>query len=278
MFHHSQDCRIPYTYMLWMIGVCHSLSNVFISSKDNFMFGVQMVCSQSSEFRCNNVCGNPLACGNHTCSSTCHFISFPRVVVGEEILERIVTKPSGVELPDPSDAPEGVWGKYGSSLPTEDFSDTEKLSGSASMTERMSAKSTSSRPVDCCECCLLPCQKVCWQLFPTIKRVLVCLYVRGDQLYPAVLQSAKDCKKLCCRLRCQVISLLSGWVSSDWVVSWLYRSDLFHVHIHVPKVAILEIADRVKQLLNVPATVRPWLTHLSALCSTLPLRPQKWSY
>lgn len=155
-----------------------------------------MVCSQSSEFRCNNVCGNPLACGNHTCGSTCHFITVPRVVVGEEILERIVPKPPGVELPDPSDAPEGVWGKYGSSPPTEDFSDTENHSGSASMTERISAKSTSSRALDNCERCLLPCQKVCWQLFPTIKSAFVCYMLMMTNYFHQVLQSAKDCKKV----------------------------------------------------------------------------------
>lgn len=97
-----------------------------------------------------------------------------------------------------------------------------------------------------------------------------------------VLQSTKDCKKIV--LHAIEVSdplplFLSGCALPDWVVPpCLYRSDLFHVHIHVPEVAILEIADHVKQLLNVPATVGPWSTHLSALFSTLPLKPQKQSY
>ena len=32
----------------------------------------QMVCSDKSEFSCENLCGNPLPCGNHYCTKTCH--------------------------------------------------------------------------------------------------------------------------------------------------------------------------------------------------------------
>jgi hypothetical protein len=32
----------------------------------------QMVCSDKSRFSCENLCGNPLPCGNHYCTKTCH--------------------------------------------------------------------------------------------------------------------------------------------------------------------------------------------------------------
>lgn len=31
-----------------------------------------MVCSNKSQFSCDNLCGNPLPCGNHYCTKTCH--------------------------------------------------------------------------------------------------------------------------------------------------------------------------------------------------------------
>ncbi|XP_019449867.1 PREDICTED: NF-X1-type zinc finger protein NFXL2 [Lupinus angustifolius] len=31
-----------------------------------------MVCSNKSQFSCENLCGNPLPCGNHYCTKTCH--------------------------------------------------------------------------------------------------------------------------------------------------------------------------------------------------------------
>ncbi|XP_022633134.1 NF-X1-type zinc finger protein NFXL2-like [Vigna radiata var. radiata] len=31
-----------------------------------------MVCSDKSQFSCENLCGNPLPCGNHYCTKTCH--------------------------------------------------------------------------------------------------------------------------------------------------------------------------------------------------------------
>lgn len=31
-----------------------------------------MVCSDKTQFACDNLCGNPLPCGNHYCSFTCH--------------------------------------------------------------------------------------------------------------------------------------------------------------------------------------------------------------
>lgn len=75
---------------------------------------LQMVCSQSSEFRCSKDCGNPLACGNHFCRNTCHFVTIPRLVAGEEVfqLDKLPI-PAGLELAEPTEAPEGVWGKYG---------------------------------------------------------------------------------------------------------------------------------------------------------------------
>ena len=32
----------------------------------------QMVCSDKTQFSCDNLCGNPLSCGNHYCTKTCH--------------------------------------------------------------------------------------------------------------------------------------------------------------------------------------------------------------
>ncbi|KAH9620000.1 hypothetical protein KSS87_005491 [Heliosperma pusillum] len=31
-----------------------------------------MICSDNSQYSCDNLCGNPLACGNHYCTKTCH--------------------------------------------------------------------------------------------------------------------------------------------------------------------------------------------------------------
>lgn len=117
---------------------------------------MQMVCSQSSEFRCSNACGNPLACGNHTCRSTCHFVTIPRLVAGEEVyqLDKLPIPP-GIELVEPTNGPEGVWGKFGSSLPQ------EKCTSNGS-TEDSSNQPDNLKVVDSCEQCRLPCQKVCY--------------------------------------------------------------------------------------------------------------------
>lgn len=38
-----------------------------------FVFALdQMVCSDKTLFSCENLCGNPLPCGNHFCTKTCH--------------------------------------------------------------------------------------------------------------------------------------------------------------------------------------------------------------
>ncbi|KAF5752574.1 putative nuclear transcription factor X-box binding [Tripterygium wilfordii] len=36
-----------------------------------------MVCSNIKQFSCENLCGNPLPCGNHYCTKTCHALSSP---------------------------------------------------------------------------------------------------------------------------------------------------------------------------------------------------------
>lgn len=43
----------------------------FFSRFDMFLLA-QMVCSDKTQFACDNLCGNPLPCGNHYCSFTCH--------------------------------------------------------------------------------------------------------------------------------------------------------------------------------------------------------------
>lgn len=35
-------------------------------------FMIQMVCSDKTLFSCDNLCGNPLSCGNHYCTKICH--------------------------------------------------------------------------------------------------------------------------------------------------------------------------------------------------------------
>lgn len=35
-------------------------------------FSFQMVCSDRTVFSCDNLCGNPLPCGNHYCTKVCH--------------------------------------------------------------------------------------------------------------------------------------------------------------------------------------------------------------
>ena len=114
-----------------------------------------MVCSQSSEFRCSNDCGNPLACGNHTCRKTCHFVTIPRLVAGEEVyVMRVVPPPPEVvEVEEPTSAPEGAWGKYGSSLPPEKCTSNGAAEGALTAPDNV-------KVVDSCEQCRLPCQKV----------------------------------------------------------------------------------------------------------------------
>ncbi|OWM87423.1 hypothetical protein CDL15_Pgr022534 [Punica granatum] len=41
-----------------------------------------MVCSSKTQFSCDNLCGNPLSCGNHYCTKTCHPLK-GRTVSGE---------------------------------------------------------------------------------------------------------------------------------------------------------------------------------------------------
>lgn len=61
-------------------GRCHLfISYLFFSlealSICSFTFGcflVQIVCSSKALFSCDNLCGNPLPCGNHYCTKTCH--------------------------------------------------------------------------------------------------------------------------------------------------------------------------------------------------------------
>lgn len=36
------------------------------------IFPGQMVCSKAADFSCDNLCGNPLPCGNHYCTYVCH--------------------------------------------------------------------------------------------------------------------------------------------------------------------------------------------------------------
>lgn len=137
-----------------------------------------MVCSQSSEFRCSNACGNPLACGNHTCRSTCHFVTIPRIVAGEEVFQLDkLSIPPGIELGEPTNVPEGVWGKYGASLPH------EKCTSNGS-TEDTSNQPDNLKVVDSCEQCRLPCQK---------KRALQCPHPCTQRCHIA---SCKPCKAI----------------------------------------------------------------------------------
>ncbi|KAL1535523.1 NF-X1-type zinc finger protein nfxl2 [Salvia divinorum] len=42
-----------------------------------------MVCSNSAEFPCDNLCGNPLPCGNHYCTYVCHLLKVHSSKTGE---------------------------------------------------------------------------------------------------------------------------------------------------------------------------------------------------
>ncbi|XP_051138149.1 NF-X1-type zinc finger protein NFXL2 [Andrographis paniculata] len=47
-----------------------------------------MVCSKATEFSCDNLCGNPLPCGNHYCTYVCHALKIhPSDKIGESCEE-----------------------------------------------------------------------------------------------------------------------------------------------------------------------------------------------
>lgn len=124
---------------------------------------MQMVCSQSSEFRCSKDCGNPLACGNHFCRNTCHFVTIPRLVAGEEVfqLDKLPI-PAGLELAEPTEAPEGVWGKYGASLPHDNCTSNGSTEYTSNQPDNVKASQPDNiKVIDSCEQCRIPCQKVC---------------------------------------------------------------------------------------------------------------------
>lgn len=75
---------------------------------------MQMVCLQSFEFWCSNVCGNFLVCGNYICRSICYFVIILCIVVGEEVFQfdKLFIF-FGIELGELINVFEGVWGKYG---------------------------------------------------------------------------------------------------------------------------------------------------------------------
>lgn len=145
---------------LFWIGVaillnCTCFEMPFFYVSNDGLIIMQMVCSQSSEFRCSNACGNPLACGNHTCRSTCHFVTIPRLVAGEEVyqLDKL-SIPPGIDSAEPTDVPEGAWGKYGSSLPH------DKSTSNGLTEDDTSIQPDNLKVVDSCEQCRLTCQKV----------------------------------------------------------------------------------------------------------------------
>ncbi|XP_010543727.1 PREDICTED: NF-X1-type zinc finger protein NFXL2 isoform X2 [Tarenaya hassleriana] len=43
-----------------------------------------MVCSDRTQFTCDNLCGNPLPCGNHYCTRTCHALKVRSSVSGSD--------------------------------------------------------------------------------------------------------------------------------------------------------------------------------------------------
>lgn len=46
-----------------------SVVDVYIVTLSSLL---QMICSHKAEFSCDYLCGNPLPCGNHYCTKTCH--------------------------------------------------------------------------------------------------------------------------------------------------------------------------------------------------------------
>ncbi|KAG5146825.1 hypothetical protein JHK84_032368 [Glycine max] len=56
-----------------------------------------MVCSDKSQFSCENLCGNPVPCGNHYCTKTCHALENQKeslhvhiTALGDAILETVL--------------------------------------------------------------------------------------------------------------------------------------------------------------------------------------------
>lgn len=162
---------------------------------------MQMVCSQSAEFRCSKLCGNPLACGNHICRNSCHFVTIPRIVAGEEVyVKQVVVMPSGIDLAEPTDEPERVWGKYGSSPLNE-------KGNSNNLVQETSTQPDNVKVVDSCEQCRLPCQK---------KRFLRCphpctqiCHIGDCKPCKAVLKRACHCEALVQSFECTAFNSVS---------------------------------------------------------------------
>lgn len=69
LFQMHIQCQTFYVPFVYLEILFHSFSPTF----DMFLFLLaQMVCSDITQFACDNLCGNPLPCGNHYCSYTCH--------------------------------------------------------------------------------------------------------------------------------------------------------------------------------------------------------------
>lgn len=76
-------------------------------------------------------------------------------MAGEEVyVKQVVVMPSGIDLAEPTDEPERVWGKYGSSPLNE-------KGNSNNLVQETSTQPDNVKVVDSCEQCRLPCQKVC---------------------------------------------------------------------------------------------------------------------
>lgn len=56
-------------FYYWLLSDITHISNAHLCFA---WYIIQMVCSQRTLFSCDNLCGNPLSCGNHYCTKTCH--------------------------------------------------------------------------------------------------------------------------------------------------------------------------------------------------------------
>lgn len=61
----------------------HSLSHLWCVQKSDYVKHIihflflQMPCCKWRPFPCENLCGNPLLCGNHYCTKSCHVLEIP---------------------------------------------------------------------------------------------------------------------------------------------------------------------------------------------------------
>ncbi|CAK7325863.1 unnamed protein product [Dovyalis caffra] len=70
--HIGAERMVCFDYLLWLNNFSF-LRVVWVNYFGCSSF--QMICSDITQFSCENLCGNPLSCGNHYCTKTCHALN-----------------------------------------------------------------------------------------------------------------------------------------------------------------------------------------------------------